>query len=387
MSGAPSRRTRWLFAATVALATLAAAEGAGRVGYALLDRARADRFPPNPFLKPYEMPDPARPDNWRPRPGFRMTLAEARAQSERDGLVLTQQTLARGAARLGVADDAIIFEISEDGYKGPPLDRSGRRPRVVAIGDSCTFGSLFDHYAWPRSAERELARLGLDAEVVNAGVNGYAPRNVLARLPELRALAARVAVLSIGWNALYADREAMIGHPFALERLAGAIAGTLATRGKSARELALAAYARPKHPDPDAQAVQRLADYRPAFLGDVETLARAFASDGTQVVLTTLPGLYVAGEAPSARAIEIGHLPETTDNPAVVAALAAGANEGIRELAPRVGATLVDLDAWSRTALVPRDAWFVDSVHLTEEGQERVGVRIGRAIAPLLAAR
>jgi lysophospholipase L1-like esterase len=386
MNGAarPSRATRALFAVVVLLLTAGAAELVGRAGYAILDRAREGRLPSKVFLKPYEMPDPARPGNWVLRPGLAMTLGEARELMRKEGFVLSQQALERGARTLGVPDDEVIFRTNAEGYKGPALDPSGRRPRVLAIGDSCTFGTLFDHFTWPRSAERELARLGAPAEVVNAGVNGYSPANALARLGEFRALAPRAAVVYIGWNALFGDSRAVEGRMFALQRAARTVRSLWWMRGKTAQEIALAAYHRPKRPVPDAPEVAALAGYRPAFLADVEALARGLGEGGTQVFLATLPGLYVRDVAPTPRALEFGHLPQFTDNPYVVAAMAEGANAGLRELAQRLGVGLVDLDAWSRSALVPRDAFFVDSVHLTEQGQERIGVEVARALAPRL---
>jgi lysophospholipase L1-like esterase len=131
---------------------------------------------------------------------------------------------------------------------------------------------------------------------------------------------------------------------------------------------------------------------RIAIVGDrpealAEALARALAESSARVYLVTLPGLYLRDAAPSARALEIGHLPQYTDNPYVVAALADAYNAGLRELAPRVGATAIDVDAWSREALQPRDEYFSDSVHLTEVGQEQIGVQVARAIAPALARR
>jgi len=381
-----SGRVRALAVLLVAFGMLGAAELSGRIGYAWLDHARAGKLQLTPFLKPYEMPDPAHPGNWVLRPGQAMTLAEVRALLHGEGLVVGEEALEAGARALGVADDAVIYRTNAEGYKGPPLDRSGTRPRVLAIGDSCTFGSLFERSTWPRSAERALAGLGVPAEVVNAGVNGYAPANALVRLDEFRALAPRIAVLYIGWNALYADRSSPARKPFALERLVRTIAARLALRGKDPRQVALEAYRRPKHPDASDPAIARAARFRATDLGDVETLARGLAQSGVRVVLATLPGLYLREEAPSERALAIGHLPLYTDNPYVIAALADGWNVALREMAPRIGAELVDLDAWSRTALRPRDAYFVDAVHLTEAGQERIGGEIARAIAPDLAA-
>jgi lysophospholipase L1-like esterase len=382
----PSRAVRVLFACVVVLGGVGGAEIVGRVGYAVLDRAREGTIRDRGGFKSYERPDPNRPDNWVLVPGMELTLAETRALVKAEGLVLAEQALERGAERLAVPEDRVIFRTNADGYKGPELDRSGTRPRVLAIGDSCTFGSLFEYYTWPRSAERTLAALGVPAEVVNAGVNGYSPINALARLDEFRALEPRAAVIYIGWNALYGDRKSVEGDSFALQRLAGTLRSLWSMRGKTHQQLALESYHRPKRPDPDAPEIARLAAYRPEFLADVETLVRALGEAGAEVWVATLPGLYQLDEAPSERALEFGHLPQWTQNPYVLAAMAAAYNERLRELAARTGVGLIDLEAWSRSALVPRDRHFIDSVHLTEEAQERIGAYIAERIAPAIAA-
>ena len=387
-SDKPSLRVRALFAALVVLAVVAAAEGMARITYGIVDRAREGKPPAKGIYKPYEVLDPTRTNVWLPRANYQLTLAEAILLMKREGFVLAEQNLVEGARSLAVPPGEVIFRINADSYKGPDLDRAHTRPRVLAIGDSCTFGSLFDHYAWPRSAERTLATLGVQAEVVNAGVNGYAPIHALARLEEFRALDAAVAVINIGWNGLY-DQQLVVDGPwrFLLARFARGIYGTLEAQLRDPHDLALEAYHRPKHPDPNAPALERLAHYEPSFLADVAALARGLEQDGTRVFVTTLPGLYQTDEPPSARALEIGHLPQYTDNPYVVARLADGYNVALRAQASAFGAAVIDLDAWSRAALRPRDDYFVDSVHLTAVGQEMVGAEIARAIAPALGER
>jgi hypothetical protein len=68
------------------------------------------------------------------------------------------------------------IEIGADGYRDDPLDQARSAAlRVVAVGDSFTFGIGVDHgQAWPEVLERDLAaRTHETAAVVNAGVPGY----------------------------------------------------------------------------------------------------------------------------------------------------------------------------------------------------------------------
>ena len=106
---------------------------------------------------------------------------------------------------------------------------------------------------------------------------------------------------------------------------------------------------------------------------------------GSEVVLVTLPGLYASDRDPSSRALEIGHLPTFTDNPFVLARMAERYNDQLRALARERGLVLVDLDAWCRRELQPPEDHFVDTVHLDERAQERAGVFLAQALAPLLS--
>jgi hypothetical protein len=131
--------------------------------------------------------------------------------------------------------------------------------------------------------------------------------------------------------------------------------------------------------------VRLASEYTPTFLPDVVRIVDEMRAGGSEVVLVTLPGLYSSDRDPSPRALEIGHLPTFTDNPFVVARMAERYNDRLRALARERGLALVDLDAWCRRELQPTEAHFVDSVHLDERAQERAGVFLARALAPLLS--
>jgi hypothetical protein len=59
----------------------------------------------------------------------------------------------------------------------------------------------------------------------------------------------------------------------------------------------------------------------------------------------------------------------------------------LRELAQRLGVELIDLEEWSRAALEPRDRYFFDSVHLYEEGQEKIGEFLAERLSERVAER
>lgn len=77
------------------------------------------------------------------------------------------------------------------GFRGPGEWETSRAVRVLALGDSCTFGrGVGDGETWPARLEARLRARGVDAAVWNAGVPGYDTVQELALLrrlgPELR---------------------------------------------------------------------------------------------------------------------------------------------------------------------------------------------------------
>lgn len=87
------------------------------------------------------------------------------------------------------------------GARGPAWDatRAGARVRVLALGDSCTFGrGVADDATWPARLEAHLRARGQDAAVFNAGVEGYDTAQELEVLRR-RAPLVRPTVVVVCW--------------------------------------------------------------------------------------------------------------------------------------------------------------------------------------------
>ena len=74
-----------------------------------------------------------------------------------------------------IREHDVDFSITTHGrFRSPPVDSPKRRFRILALGDSCTFGlGVADHETWPARLAHRLSVNGLDAEVINTGVPGY----------------------------------------------------------------------------------------------------------------------------------------------------------------------------------------------------------------------
>jgi len=113
------------------------------------------------------------------------------------------------------------IRINPLGFRGPeiPFDK-GSRFRIVALGESTTFGATVepDDRPWPEVLEARIAReLACDVpiEVVNAGVPGWTLVNQLARLQsDILPLRPDLLVSYHGYNGFHWFFAAVPGLPF-----------------------------------------------------------------------------------------------------------------------------------------------------------------------------
>ena len=264
--------------------------------------------------------------------------------------------------------------------RGPEIDKDHSRLRILSLGDSVTFGLASVTY--PRILEDVLNETGIPVEVINGGVEGYAPRNLLYEIERYVSLRPNVVTIFIGWNALYSPTHWLTE----FERFSRLIwFARNVSRNVYRRLVGEEAYAREmlrRIPEPTNNTAEVIyaREYNPSYLGQIEELVENFQKEGTQVFLITLPGLFVSDTDPSEKALKVGHLPAFTNNPYVLAEITERYNQSLRVLATRQGVGLIDLAAWSNRNLVPREEFFTDSVHLTSEGLRKIGVVIAEQL-------
>jgi hypothetical protein len=368
-SAVPALKVRiiaWTLAGLVCLALL---EGGARLVLGLRDSMPSYVPVQESLLNEYQMRDTKLPWLWRLKTGYKKTIQELIDEKRAAGRTLGAESLERWVKELNLGPGSPAMEINAQGLKGPPLDPVNFPFRVLTIGDSCTFGTAIDYESYPRALERGLRAGSMPVEVANAGVEGYSPRHVLARMDELKGLKPKVTVIYVGWNALYSEDIYSQLQPIAVVRLARKAYRRLIP--SKALNYTPAGGGQDRHRRSGAVANAGRAKF--TFMADVEKIVREMQGSGSRVVLATIPGLFRMDEVPSRRALEIGHLPDFTDNPFVLAVLAENYNAQLRELASRTGADLIDLEAWSKQALQPLDQNFFDSVHLEPRSQTKLG--------------
>ena len=335
-------------------------------------------------LDPYEMRSDKGGYHWVLRPGY---MASANQ--------LTSIKSQQGKSANGTLDDssdALLHEqtdglkINQNGFRGPELEQSNTRPRILMIGDSVTFGLARATY--PRAAESMLIAQGSHVAVVNGGVEGYAIRNALLEKERYVEVRPSVITIFLGWNDLYArdplgdSWESKFKTIWFIRKSSETIRmlfGDVSSISSSRRPF----ISTPGDVASDISAVitKCRRQCRFEFMETLSDLVSYFADRGVQVSMMTLPGLFMSDELPRTRALDIGHLPSYTNDPNRFAAYVEVYNQRLREFADLHGHSLIDLERWADTLPQPREQWFVDTVHLNANGL----IRLGKFIAEELS--
>jgi lysophospholipase L1-like esterase len=147
-----------LYSAVIVLSILAALEGIARIVYSPRDRTVYEEY--QQLISVLGLPefnetmtfDPLL--FWKLRPGLDKLRVQGRVKEKR-----------------------VDFTVSTNsfGLRSPEIEAKQGRFRILAIGDSCTFGlGVDDHETWPAKLEQLLnQRFSGGVEVINAGVPGY----------------------------------------------------------------------------------------------------------------------------------------------------------------------------------------------------------------------
>lgn len=334
-------------------------EGMSRLVYAYQDELSENLFfsflaRGELILDPYEMASPTAGGHWVLRPNFPYANTPANAGKIRRSPWVRLQT-------------------NKHGFRGPDIDEDHSRIRILSLGDSVTFG--IRKMAYPRIVEDVLKEAGIPVEVINAGVEGYAPRNLLYEISRYVSLQPELVTIYIGWNALYSPSYWLEENQRCVRFLwfVKNVSRNLYRRFIGEEAYAKKLLARTPLPNAYSEQVMYSEKFTPSFLGKIEKIIDHLEAGGSRVFLLTLPALFVSDEKPTMKALKIGHLPAFTVNPYVLAKITERYNQSLRDMASRRGLGLIDLAVWSKHHMVPRDEFFSDSVHLTGEGLVRVG--------------
>ncbi len=319
----------------------------------------------------------------------RKTVEQLRKEFSSYGKVIALDHLEELVREQELPDTAVIYSINSHGFRGPEL--SIPKPdgvyRILAIGDSCTWGPLLDSYSYPRIVERGLAswvhsRYDRDLEVVNGGVLGYNFERALKRIDEYLAVEPDLVTIYLGWNRTIgrADPRKHLG---LYRKLATYRFFYHAVVNRSGTGLSKDFYERTYYDknDPTLAAYTRY-DFH-YDIEDLSNLVNAIRARGASVVLITLAGIFDSRVEPDDRALRVAYPTATTNNLYAYAILTRLFNSELRRFAEARELPLIDFEHFAFEHFDPRSVFFLDSVHPSLKGYEAMGRFLAAELAAL----
>ena len=275
--------------------------------------------------------------------------------------------------------------INAAGFRGPEIapGKDGRF-RIVALGESQTFGpTLRDgEKPWPELLQALFARrasCGRTIEVINAGTEAYTLEDNLERMRrDVLPLKPDLILSTHGMNGLLAlglRRQAEPNEPGVRPRASALIGRAVLTIERAVHDWRAQKAPRPVAPPPFFDEALLKSRYAEAY----RKLIALGRENGVPVALATA-SMAVNESSPREVKDFYGAVFKPIDD--IIAANGAH-NRMVRLLAKESGAPLVDITGdvdgvWD-------DDLFLDIVHFTERGNERVAEKMFEALIPILA--
>jgi lysophospholipase L1-like esterase len=283
------------------------------------------------------------------------------------------------------------FWINSKGFVGPEFDE--RPPfgayRIIALGDSCTFGTGFWQIAYPSLLERLLNDNGSSRrfEVINAGIEGYNSTFALGRIrDELVRYRPHRMIIYIGWNDLMKTDPVNASRVDEYSWLAELLDRSYLIK---AYKKLLFVNLRPLVLRPSTAADSTEAETFDHFVptryrSNLEELIRLLRSHDVKVVLVTLPTVVRPGM--TAEELRRAHVvfPYFGGAYGVLPFLSLyGAyNRTIIEVSRRESVELIDLAAVFES-IGEKTSYFWDTMHPSEKGHALIAATLFRRIREL----
>lgn len=279
------------------------------------------------------------------------------------------------------------IRINALGFRGPEISRDEPRGtfRIVALGDSTTFGPREAECAYPYQLAPMLQ--SREVEVINAGVEGYRSDRALIHLQrDVLALHSDLVLVFIGWDDLYQ-----------VDAFADSASDPSPSVNPVQRVLSWSAAAQTvrrvyyEHLPAPAAAVgwgitsrpSFVAAYRPAqYAANLDRILRAARSAGADVLVLTWPTLLAADMLPAD--LELVQYPYYTHSIAELNGLYADYQQTLRDVAAQDQVAVVDV-AVAFDGVRKRD-YFTDAIHLNCAGHTVIAEQLAPAISALLDA-
>jgi len=278
-----------------------------------------------------------------------------------------------------LSESDMLFKINQYGFKGPEITipKPTNVFRILAIGDSCTWGPYNDYFSYPRVLERKLnikIKSKIKIEVVNAGIQGYNFERVIKRAIEFIAVEPDLITIYLGWNRTIgradSKKKQYLYRNLALYKI---FYHFLLNRNDTGLK---ENYQENTFYDKDDPSLKSYMDYSFRYdIQDLDTLVRIIKKKdkNIKVVLITLAGLFDIRAKPNERSLEIAFPIASSNNLFLYPLLTRKYNEELRKYAHINNLDVIDFEEYAFQNFIPRDLYFQDSVHLSVKGYLEMG--------------
>ena len=325
-------------------------------------------------LDGYEMASPDVPFHWLLRPGYAALSNNVAKEKKAAGKLLGMQAFAPDLTARP-SDPAAFRGVSVNamGFRGPEISLTDNQPKIIAIGDSVTFG--LGEVTYPSELGYILKKHDADWFVMNAGVEGYALRNHEIELARYKRLKPRAAIIFLGWNDLYALN---VGGGWAANYsvfIESLVKGwQIMTRPKFAADwenaVSLDYLSAQIHLRPGVEReLERLIERYGRYLSDL-------GNNETKLFIVTLPSLLRSGQRVDQVLLKRAQMPHYAESVDEFAGTVDRFNQLLRQHAAAWGVKVIDLAEWSEHALRPRKFYFLDNVHMTSTALKMIADKI-----------
>jgi lysophospholipase L1-like esterase len=268
------------------------------------------------------------------------------------------------------------IRINSLGFRGPEISRD-KPPgvqRMVALGDSATFGPSEEECAYPFLLPDLLGQRRV--EVINAGVEGYRSDRALVHLSrDVLPLRPDVVTVFIGWNDLYQTDPAVESDQLSLRASPLTRLLTLSDAAQTFRRLFFLRFETQRADTQDGPAPV-LASYQPAGYAErLREIIDTARGGGARVLVFTWPTILADDMTP--QAVAKVHYPPYTNRLADLKALYARYQDTLRQVAAEEQVPVVDNAAVFTGDKAP---YFLDTAHFTCQGQAMVARNVADAL-------
>lgn len=277
--------------------------------------------------------------------------------------------------------------VNDAGFVGAPLEPEAPELwRIVAMGDSCTFGAGNARHTYPAMLDRRLdaaERPGLRYEVVNGGISGLNSELVLNRLRSVvPPLEPDVITIYVGWNDLMKFDPMAQGRVNRWSGVARALDELWLARGM--RKL-IFFYVRPRLSEPATgpeSDTGRFDDFVPGFYEEnLRSLLAESREMGAEPLLMTLPTVvrpWMTVEDLRRSRVVFPYF-RSAYGVGDFLDLVAAYNRTIRRVATEESVPLLDLARRFQTIRDSRPL-FYDTMHTNAKGMEQIAVWLEEAL-------